>query len=788
LTQGTTSPLRPLLPLATLFILFANVLTLLVGIAPNFDTRIVDVGEAMWPGYAADLRDDPEKPDCDLPALQEQMKACPAGAAAPTAPTGGDPFGGTDPFADPATPPPAPPPAAPHADPFGGEDPFAAPAPKPAAPAPKPADPFAGEDPFAEKPAAPPAGDPFAGEDPFASAPPSAAPKVNCEALRSLTDRCASQLTAFDSATQRITPSVRAFRSVENVVSVVSRFRWWKHLLALVIVIGAASTTIHRVHISLRPAVTATEHVVSQLTQLVAYLLLAASCGFDWNVQRLSTAEAQDPALPVLFGVGFLALAVMNVVHLVRPPEGLTRESPSVGRILLVIPLFAYLIIISGTYFLVFEQHWSGLAIYLHKFIEYPNVYLGIALYVWAGMLLSETRVAGLMFDVASPWKLSPYLLAWLVAVISAVPTAYSGASGIFVISTGGVIFERLRAGGASRRVALGATAMSGSLGVVLRPCLIVVLIAVLNKQVTTEALFRSGFFVFLITAGFYFLAMMFRGESRKLPASPSVALGPSLQAVWALVPYAALAVVVLAFYAFAFKTWMNENTAPFVVPVLLLLLVVFDQLRAPPAVVAAPPLVSDAPPLREFQRHGIGHAVSHATAEASHNAGALLSVMIGSVAFGGIVERSAIMDSLPKAIGNPYLAMAVLVVSMIAIGMAMDALGAVILVSITLAPIAYASHIHPIHFWMMGLVAFELGYLHPPVGLNILLARQVVGREAEVERFPVEGGFFAKYEHVIVPCLVMAAALVIVAFVPLALPASAQSFLFDVKHAAGQP
>jgi len=68
------------------------------------------------------------------------------------------------------------------------------------------------------------------------------------------------------------------------------------------------------------------------------------------------------------------------------------------------------------------------------------------------------------------------------------------------------------------------------------------------------------------------------------------------------------------------------------------------------------------------------------------------------------------------------------------------------------------------------GIVAFELGYLHPPVGLNILLARQIVGREAEVEKFPVEGGsFFRRYEHVIVPCTVMGLALGIVAFVPFA-------------------
>ena len=49
----------------------------------------------------------------------------------------------------------------------------------------------------------------------------------------------------------------------------------------------------------------------------------------------------------------------------------------------------------------------------------------------------AETRVAHLTFDSPQPWKLSPYVLGWLVAVLSAIPTAYSGASGILRIPFG---------------------------------------------------------------------------------------------------------------------------------------------------------------------------------------------------------------------------------------------------------------------------------------------------------------------------------------------------------------
>jgi len=82
----------------------------------------------------------------------------------------------------------------------------------------------------------------------------------------------------------------------------------------------------------------------------------------------------------------------------------------------------------------------------------------------------------------------------------------------------------------------------------------------------------------------------------------------------------------------------------------------------------------------------------------------------------------------------------------------------------------AYANGIEPVHFWMMVLVAFELGYLLPPVALNQLLTRQVVG-EAEIDRadHEVEGlSFYRRYERWILPSLVMSISLGMVAFVPL--------------------
>ncbi len=372
-------------------------------------------------------------------------------------------------------------------------------------------------------------------------------------------------------------------------------------------------------------------------------------------------------------------------------------------------------------------------------------------------------RDAGRYRGALLPWGLPPTILAWLVVVIAAFPTAYSGASGIFVLAAGAVVFDRLTKAGASTRIALAATAMSGSLGVVLRPCLVVVLIAVLNKQVTTDELFSNGLMVYGLTVLLFLVAMVARNRDPIRIAPLGQAMPESLAALKRVAPYAVLGIAVIGSFALVIATWLNEHTAPFIVPVVMLALVIYDKVRGP--------MHDDEPPpgQTEVKWEPLWPSLINATEESSHHVGALLMLMACSVGVGGVVERSELMGGvIPSDFGSAWVAMSFLVVVMVLVGMTMDALGAVILVSYTIADIAYSNGIDPVHFWMMVLVAFELGYLTPPVAINHLLARQVVGEPARVEDHPVEGGFFFQYEHILIPMAVMATALVLVAFVPL--------------------
>jgi TRAP-type C4-dicarboxylate transport system permease large subunit len=346
--------------------------------------------------------------------------------------------------------------------------------------------------------------------------------------------------------------------------------------------------------------------------------------------------------------------------------------------------------------------------------------------------------------------------------VAAAIPTAYTGASGIFVIAAGAVIYREILSSGARRQYALAATAMSGSMGVVLSPCLLVVVIAALNKQVTTSQLYDWGTYVFFLSSTLFLIASLVLAKEKFKLTTPSVAMPLSARAFVPVSPYIVITMIVVGVYAYILDTKLDEFTAPMILPFIMLAIVWFDKVRREP-------IASVATEIQE-RRHGFEGAVREATNDTIGHIGALIMLMALSVSIGGVIERSGMMDAVPATFGNIWLAVSLLLGLLVFIGMVMDPFGAVILVSATIAPIAYNNGIEPVHFWMIVLTAFELGYLSPPVALNQLLTRQVVG-EAEMDA--ADGAvkhlsFYYKYERWILPCIVMATALMLVAYVPL--------------------
>ena len=442
-----------------------------------------------------------------------------------------------------------------------------------------------------------------------------------------------------------------------------------------------------------------------------------------------------------------------------------TPQKEGLGGLLLGIPLYAYMAILCGLYFLVFEQHFAGVATYMNQMTEHANLYTNVALYVFCGMMLKNTDIADKFLAILRPFKLSPELLVFVIVLLSALPTAYSGASGIFVIAAGAIIYRELKQTKTRDGLALAGTAMSGSMGIVLSPCLLVVIVAALNHNVTTDELFSAGLSVFFVNI-FVFAIVLFTTKQGRISFENPIKAMPEVgRAIVGVLPYIAIGAAVLLVMRYGFGAAFDEYKAPVLLPFMLLVLLVYDRTMARRAWRRMPE--AERP---KTAPHGIGRSLFDSVNSTSIHSGGLLSLMTLSVCIGGIIDRANLNALLPQHFSSPFIAMALLFVILVIIGMIMDPYGAVILVSATLTQIAASNGIAPIHFWVTVLCAFELGYLTPPVALNQLLTRQVVGESAYAYERATDRPkrFWYRHERILLPVAVKGIVLLLVAFMPL--------------------
>ncbi|MDP2225919.1 MAG: TRAP transporter large permease subunit [Moraxellaceae bacterium] len=588
------------------------------------------------------------------------------------------------------------------------------------------------------------------------------------QSLEKALELCREKHAMYTNVTSHLTAEVKAYRKVETTFFAIFRFGTENRSLLLLIMVAIASltTTLGLHHISLRPPKTLMDFRVYSVAMLVANSVLVFSSIKYIAIQNASGVAVDRPYINWIWVFMFSAIGLISLKSLLFPPKTATPGG-SFGMALLSIPLFAVMAMMAGFNFIA-DGHPAGLAIYLGQMMELSGVFLNLALYIWAGMLLKQTRVVDYFMDILRPWKFSPELLTWIILFAAAFPTAYTGASGIFVIAAGAVIYREILMSGARRQYALAATAMSGSMGVVLAPCLLIVVIAALNKQVTTSILYGWGFWVFLVSSTLFLIASQILRQQKVQIENPAIALPASARALVPVAPYIVIWIAVSMFYGaetWGLNTKLDEFTAPVILPVILIAFVIFDKLRRyePKALTAQQ--IADGH--EQERRVSLEESVRVATNDTIGHIGALIMLMALSVSVGGMIERSGIMEAVPHTFGNIWLALTLLAILLVFIGMVMDPFGAVILVTATVAPVAYNNGIHPVHFWMIVLTAFELGYLTPPVALNQLLTRQVVGEkemadaDAEVRHL----SFYWRYERWILPLIVMFTALLIVVY-----------------------
>ncbi len=375
----------------------------------------------------------------------------------------------------------------------------------------------------------------------------------------------------------------------------------------------------------------------------------------------------------------------------------------AIGLLLVVLallgaPLFA---VIAASAMSGFSREGIDLSVMAIEFfgIAETPVLVAIPLFTFAGFLLSEGGAPGRLV------RLSQALLGWLpggLAMISlaacALFTAFTGASGVTIVALGALLFPALVQAGYSERFSLGLVTASGSLGLLFAPSLPLILYGVV-AEAPIDDLFIAGILpgmLMLVLLSLYGYWLNRKSRAAREAGSVREVLAAIREARWELpLPIVVLGGIYSGYFA------VSEAAA---VTVFYVAIVEFVILREVPWRSAAR-IVRDSMVL-------VGAIVF------------ILGMSLASTNYlidVGVPQR--MFEIISEHVSGPGMFLAALLVFLLVLGAILDIFSAIVLVVPLVLPVALQFGIHPIHLGIVFLAAMELGYLTPPVGLNLFIS-----------------------------------------------------------------
>jgi len=432
----------------------------------------------------------------------------------------------------------------------------------------------------------------------------------------------------------------------------------------------------------------------------------ALPVGFALIMLRLActAAETWPARIAVLALAAAAALAAANRLPL-HGATAIAAMSVVLAAAILGSPVFTTL---GGMALLLF---WSdglpmaSVALDHYRMVVNPSLPM-IPLFTLAGYFLAEGGAPRRLIRVFNALFGGLRGGAAIVTVMAcAFFTSFSGASGVTIIALGGMLMPLLLGAGYSQKGALGLLTGAGSLGGLLPPGLPLVLYAIVAR-ISIEDMFLAG-----ILPGLLMVALISIWGLRLAPSAASAprkfdwpeARAALLDAKWELA--LPLVAFLALFGGFATPVEAAALTAVYAFVVEVAVYRDLDLRRDVPRVMAECGLL-------------VGGVLL------------ILGVALGLTNYlvdARIPER--IVDWVTGAIGSRWLFLLALNVFLLAAGCLLDIFSATVVLVPLIVPLGLAFGIDPLHLGIIFLVNMELGYLTPPVGMNLFFTAYRFGR-----------------------------------------------------------
>ena len=324
-----------------------------------------------------------------------------------------------------------------------------------------------------------------------------------------------------------------------------------------------------------------------------------------------------------------------------------------------------------------------------------------IPMFTLAGYLLAEGGAARRLIRVfqalVGHFRGGPAIATVLVCAFF---TSFTGASGVTILALGGLLMPVLLSACYSEKNALGLLTGSGSIGLLFPPCLPIILYAIIAK-IEINKMFLGGILpgiLMVIAAAIWGVC-----QSPKISAGERTPFswGEAGRALWdakweLLLPVVACGAL---FSGYATAVEASAVTALYAFSVESL---VYRDLS----------ITRDLP--RVMKECGL-------------LVGAILLILGVALGFTGYLIQAQVPDHLitwvTATVHSPLVFLLALNFCLLIVGCLMDIFSAIIVVVPLMVPLGTAFGIDPVHLGIIFLANLELGYLTPPVGMNLFLS-----------------------------------------------------------------
>lgn len=341
----------------------------------------------------------------------------------------------------------------------------------------------------------------------------------------------------------------------------------------------------------------------------------------------------------------------------------------------------------------------SAVIVELYRIGSNPTL-VAIPLFTFAGYLLAESKAPTRLVSLARAlFGIIPGGLAVVTLVTCALFTAFTGASGVTIVALGGLLYPMLLKEHYPEQFTLGLVTTSGSLGLLFPPSLPLILYAI-TGNVSINKLFAAGIvpgLLLLVCLAAYGIR---QGHQLNIPRTPFTmanAVAALRAAAWEVpLPF----IVVGGIYGGIFTA--TEAAAVTAFLVLFIEVFVYKDLH----------LFKDVPRVMK---------------ESMLLVGAILMIICTAMGLTNyLIDQEVpakLFEFTRTFISSPGMFLVVLNLFLLVVGMMMDIFSAIIVVVPLLIPLAAAYHIDPVHLGIIFLTNLEIGYLTPPIGLNLFIS-----------------------------------------------------------------